>query len=405
MKKELRVRMFGGFSIQYGEKKLTENVGRTKKVWALVEFLLAHRGKDVSQENLMEALWGDEEFSNPLGTLKNLVYRARKQLNELMPPGETVSFIQFERSTYVWNSLIPCRMDTAEFEALWKKAGDERLAKEERVRLYQAAAALYQGEFLPKSSYMDWVVSKSAYYSTIYNECVLSLCEMLVALHRYDELVVACERAVLHCPLSEDIHQALLYGYYKTGQPSKAIPHYERLRDAFYNELGVELSEATVQLYRTIRRKIHNLEMDLHVIQKDLQESSQCAGAFYCDYDVFRNIYRMLARWILRTGQSIYIALFTFTDSQDELPDSSTIPNVMAVLRSCVCSQLRRGDVVSTYSSTQLVVMLPLSRYEDGLGVLERITRFFMQTYQGDDVKIHTNLRAIEPADSYRDRS
>ena len=49
--------------------------------------------------------------------------------------------------------------------------------------------------------------------------------------------------------------------------------------------------------------------------------------------------------------------------------------------------------------------MLPLSRYEDGLGVLERITRFFMQTYQGDDVKIHTNLRAIEPADSYRDRS
>ena len=58
MKKELKVRMFGGFSLQYGEKELTENIGRTKKVWALIEFLLAHRGKDVSQENLMEALWG-----------------------------------------------------------------------------------------------------------------------------------------------------------------------------------------------------------------------------------------------------------------------------------------------------------------------------------------------------------
>lgn len=404
MEKELKVCMFGGFSIRYGDKELTENVGRTKKVWALIEFLLAHRGKDVSQEYLMEALWGDEEFANPLGTLKNLVYRARKQLNELIPKGETVSFIQFERSTYVWNSLIPCWMDTVEFETLWKKAGDERLPKEERIRLYQEAAALYQGEFLPKSSYMDWVVSKSAYYSTIYNECVLNLCELLIALRRYDEVVVVCERAVLHCPLSEDVHQALLYGYYKTGNPSKAISHYDRLRDTFYNELGVELSESTVQLYRLLHRKIHNLEMDLQVIQKDLQESSQCAGAFYCDYDVFRNIYRMLARWILRTGQSIYIALFTFTDREDELPDSSTIPSVMAILRNCVCSQLRRGDVVSTYSSTQLVVMLPLSRYEDGLGVLERITRFFMQTYQGDDVKLHTNLRAIKPANSYMDR-
>ena len=87
MKKELKVCMFGGFSIRYGEKELTENSGRMKKVWALIEFLLAYRGNDVSQENLMEALWGDEEFVNPLGTLKNLVYRARKLLMELTKEG------------------------------------------------------------------------------------------------------------------------------------------------------------------------------------------------------------------------------------------------------------------------------------------------------------------------------
>lgn len=399
MKKELKVCMFGGFSIRYGEKELTENSGRMKKVWALIEFLLAYRGNDVSQENLMEALWGDEEFVNPLGTLKNLVYRARKLLMELTKEGETVSFIQFERSTYVWNPSIPCQMDTVEFERLWKQAGDEQLLEEERIRLYQKAADLYQGEFLPKSSYMDWVVSKSAYYSTIYTECILKLSRLLIQAKRYEELVVACERAVIHCPLSEDIHQTLLFGYQKTGQSTKAIAHFGRLRDTFYNELGIELSEATVRLYRNIRREMYNLEMNLQVIQKDLEESSQTVGAFYCDYDVFRSIYRMLARWILCTDQSVYIALFTFTDRNNEIPDPVTIQNVMAILRGCVCSRLRRSDVVSTYSSTQLVVILSLNRYEDGLLVLKRVEEAFAKTCRRNDIKLHTSLRIIEPTE------
>ena len=44
------IKMLGGFSITLGNQAVTENDGRTKKIWMLIEYLLANRKKDISQE-------------------------------------------------------------------------------------------------------------------------------------------------------------------------------------------------------------------------------------------------------------------------------------------------------------------------------------------------------------------
>ena len=46
--------MFGEFSIRYGDRELAGNIGRSKKVWALVEYLLANRGKEIPLDRMME---------------------------------------------------------------------------------------------------------------------------------------------------------------------------------------------------------------------------------------------------------------------------------------------------------------------------------------------------------------
>lgn len=73
----VKVKMLGGFSISFKDRELTDDQGRTKKVWTLIEYLLANYGTSVSQERLIEAVWPGEEYDNPLNALKNLVYRAR----------------------------------------------------------------------------------------------------------------------------------------------------------------------------------------------------------------------------------------------------------------------------------------------------------------------------------------
>lgn len=72
----ISVHMLGEFSITINGNTITNLKGRTKRVWMLVEYLIAYRHTDVSLEKLMDILWEEDECGDPVNALKNLVYRA-----------------------------------------------------------------------------------------------------------------------------------------------------------------------------------------------------------------------------------------------------------------------------------------------------------------------------------------
>lgn len=103
----IEVTMLGYFAVRRGDRAVTEDDGRTKKVWILMEYLLANRHSDISQDKLIEVLWEDvEKCDDPYHALKNLVYRARKMLSSLSD--DKTEYIKFVRNTYRWNNDIPC---------------------------------------------------------------------------------------------------------------------------------------------------------------------------------------------------------------------------------------------------------------------------------------------------------
>ncbi len=399
-KNSFLIKMFGKFSIQYGDRIITDDIGRVKKVWMLIEYLIANREKAVSQEKLIEVLWSEEECENPTGALKNLVYRARNVLKKL---GETVGHeaIQYVRNTYAWNNQIPCHVDVEEFEKMCQKAASHDCDVESKIDCYQRAIRLYKGEFLPKSSYADWVVAKNAHYMTAYNDCVLQAASLLEQEERYEEVIHLCESAIAYTPYEERIHCHLLGAYAKIGQYNKATSHYEFISKLFYKEFGVSLSEETRQLYKMIAKDMHSLEMDLKVIRDDLKEASVCGkGAYYCtDYDVFKSIYQVQARLIMRTGFSIHIGLITMTDRQGNVPPSHVVQPMMEVLRETVTSSLRKGDVVWRYNSAQLVIMLPMTTYESAEMVMDRLLFNFRKVNKRNDIELRTMLCVVEPVE------
>ena len=394
------IKMFGEFSIQYGSHIVTDDIGRVKKVWMLIEYLIANREKSISQEKLIEVLWSEEECENPTGALKNLVYRARNVLKKL---GERVGqeAIQYVRSTYAWNNLIPCHVDIEEFEEMCLQASSRELDIDSRIACYQRAIELYQGEFLPKSSYADWVVAKNAHYTTAYNDCVLQAAALLEQEERYEEIINLCEQAVAFNPYEERIHCRLLAAYAKIGQYNKAASHYEFVTKLFYKEFGVSLSEETRKLYKAIAKDMHSLEMDLKVIRDDLKEASTPGrGAYYCtDYDVFKSIYQVQARLIMRTGFSIHIGLITMTDRRGSVPPASVVQPMMELLRESVTGSLRKGDVVWRYNSAQLVIMLPMTTYESAEMVMNRLLLNFRKVNKRSDIELRTMLCVVEPVE------
>lgn len=393
---QYEVKMFGEFSIRNGDIVVSKDQSRTKKVWMLLEYLIANRHSEISQEKLIDLLWEDEDCDAPFNALKNLIYRCRKVLSVLDPAGKE-SFIIFERNTYAWNNNLPMMVDVELFDDYYRKAMSGAASEEERIFYFLEAVALYQGEFLPKSSYSNWVVSKNAYYAGLYNECILRVAPLLSKDGNYEQIARICERAVELYPFEEQIHRLLIVAYLKQKQPSKALRHYQHVLELFYRELNVDLTSSFKDLYDEISSGVNQVEQDIGVIQEDLWETDENSGAFLCNYDVFKSFYRIQARSMLRTGQAAYVALLTLNNHMGNVPSEKVLHSTLPVLQRCVVDCLRKGDIVARYSQAQFIVILPLTNYENGEKVLKRISNRFKAICHGKDVVLKTRLKAIEP--------
>lgn len=66
----LEVETLGGLRIKAGEKVLLEQGARINKPWELLVFLLLNMDEPLTNEQICEALWEDDEVANPAGALK-----------------------------------------------------------------------------------------------------------------------------------------------------------------------------------------------------------------------------------------------------------------------------------------------------------------------------------------------
>jgi len=346
-------------------------------------------------EDLVGVLWEKGECGDPLNALKNLVYRARELLKKLSGNNND-EYILFIHNTYAWNNSYHCEMDTEQFIDCWQRVNDSSKSDDERIQSCKEAVALYRGEFLPKSSYSVWVISSSTYYSGLYSDCILNGCNILINNQRFEEVIHICETALIHMPFEESIHKMLLYAYISSNHRDKAFEHYNRTIDLFYKELGVDISVSLLPIYKALINNIDHVEINLSVIKDDLKEAVDTTGAYFCDYDVFKSIYRVQARMMARTGLSIFIVLFTMTDLEGGIPSSDITQLAMSRLKEAILTSLRMGDTISSYSSTQYILMLPIINYENTELVIARILQNFRFLYRKNDVYVSTKINPLD---------
>ena len=161
----------------------------------------------------------------------------------------------------------------------------------------------------------------------------------------------------------------------------------------------MDVSESMRALYKQLVNSMNNVEIDLSVIKNDLKEASATEGAYYCDYDVFKSIYRVQARSVMRTGISVFIVLFTISDLEGGFPKPKVAKLAAERLKATIMDSLRKGDTVASYSSTQFIVMLPVISYENAEMVADRILQKFHYRYRRDNVKITTRINALDSAE------
>lgn len=395
MRAEYNITMLGEFTISYKNKKIYDQSNRSKKPWNLLEYLVANRGHAIPQDELTDLLWDPDESDNPSGALKVLLHRVRKSLETIMPDsGEEL--IILKRGEYSWNREVVTNVDVDVFEQLCKQAADTSLPTAERVELYNKAFALYKGDFLPRNG-EGWVIPISTYYHKLYLKAVSEITEIYYEARKYDEIVSLCRKAISIEKLDESLYYNLINALFQSGRQADALQEYSDATDMFYRKFGITPSAELKSLYKTIIKTTKSLETDINIIKEALCEKGEAQGAFFCEYEFFKDVYQLEARACARSGDSIYLCLITLSSTTEEEPTLKSMNRAMEDLMLAINETLRKGDVFARYSVCQYVFLLPTASFENVEMIMKRISSAFYRKYMKKDIGLQYKLQPLDP--------
>lgn len=398
--KILQVQMFERFYIRDEENILDEEQIRSDMVTKLLIYILIHHKKQIRIQELSEALWQEGQSDNPIGALKNLMYRLRSVLKKEW--GEQ-NYIITGRGVYFWNPELSINIDAEEFEQLYKQAV-QTSDKEEKITYYRDALKLYKGIFLPNLSGEYWAASMATYYHSMYLSAVKSLARLLEEENRYEEMGRVCSGAIHLDALDEEIQCLFIQALIGQNKQNLAIEQYHKAVEILYDNLGVKPSDAMRQLYTELLKRKHDQELDLGLIQDELRSDDDRKGAFLCEYGVFKKAYHLEARRAMRYGVALYLSLITLFPSIPLENNSDAylkiINSGMNAMQDALMNVLRNGDVVARYSSSQFIVMLPQCTDEASRKVMERIQERFYTENRKLKVRIQYSIEEMELYDN-----
>lgn len=393
MKDVLEITMLGTFTLSYNGKTISMTESRSKKPWTLLAYLASLRSRPITQREVIELLWPDDTIDDPSNTLKTLLHRTRAILTSIGVPF-AYELISYSREIYTWDRACPVHFDTDEFERLVGLENDGT-----RLANLSEAADIYNGDYLPQCEYEQWVIPISTFYHSMYIKAVRELTGRLSEAGDYHSVIEVCRRATDIDPYDESLHYRLISALIHIGNTNAALEHYKYVTDLFYSQFGTTPSDELIQLYNDTLKATHGVELDINHIKEGLAEENDRGGAFFCEYELFKQIYRLSIRAAERSGQTAEIALITLFNEDGSEIESKKLAVISEKLKFVIMDSLRRGDSFSIYSAAQFILMLPTATYENADRVVNRIIATFRRRYPHIRTKIEHSLAPLAMGD------
>lgn len=396
MSETIMVHFFGKFSLERGSAYLDEETIHSKKVLKLLAYLLLNHNRMVSAEELGELIWGNGGSSNPMGALKNLVYRVRSVLKQLGPE----EYILSGTGTYGWNPKIGLRSDMSEFKYYAEQTRERSEDIKEQIRKYEQAIACYQKPQTSVLTSESWMSVRYTYHHSVYMKLVNELCELYSNIRAYEKIQNVCGYAMSCDELNEDTHYWLIKSWVELGDIENALKQYDTAMKILYERLGIHRSQKMRELYDEILgMNKDSAQATMDDIYGEIQEEDP-NGVFFCEYTVFREIYRLEARRVIRSGIAEFMILLTvMIDEKKMQTDPARFQyyrkKAIDKLQLTLWRHLRMGDVAARYSDEQYIVMLPYCSYEAAQKVIRRIIINFSKIMGNNRIQIKAETREV----------
>ena len=383
--KSMKVNMLGGFSIEYSGNTLSYKDIRSERLTKLLVYLLINHKKAISVQELIDVLWVDDEVNNPVGALKNLVYRLRKVIKNCL--GED-DFIISSRGNYGWNNNIPLEMDIEYIEDLFNKSKERSVSNKNKKLYLKEIIKTYKSGVFKAIVSEHWAIRVETYYRKLYLHAVEELVLLFDESKEYKAMYELCNQAISVEPLEENLYFYKVRSMIKLQKVNEAYEYYKEAKSYLCEKLGIVNPKKLTSIYDEFPKKMKSRNSSIDDIDSDMnRKNSENNKTFMCDYNVvFREIYRLEQRRIARLGISEYMVLFT-VDSGIESRQGEKLTVLLSkarkILGNAIENSLRSGDIASRCSELQYIALLP-NCPED---MVDMVARRIIDTYEKDVCK------------------
>lgn len=393
-KPDLHIRFFNEFSISSPFCDYAPSSHNSTQLTLLISYLVANQDTKVPKDVLMSMLWPDVNDKLPVGALRNLVYRARKELERLYP-NQDLDYIKFTQDAYYWNPELYCKIDIIDFENYFNLARQE-VDPERQYRYYYRMQRLYTGDFLSNHKAVEWVQYRCTYYRNMYISSTLNMCEYLYARSRNDELIALCDQSIIFHPEEERFYRYKLLAYLGMNTVKAALEYYQATVDFFSSKYGIDVSSTMRDIYQEILLRTPSMELKLEELETTLEVEKETDKTFYCNFDIFKNIYQLNLRSVRRSHGRYYLLLLSLLSKNDTKPDSVKLKETMEILYDLLATNLRKNDVYTRASLNQYSVLLTVMDETGIETVKERILTSFSEVNIDSNICLQIEEKTIE---------
>ncbi len=391
---KLKIYTLGTFSVNHGEEEITEKTKGSSKLWELFKYLLTHRGRLLSPEQVLDTLWPDLEYAEPKAAFRYQVHRIKKTLAQ---DATTLDALRIVSSGGLYSLELKedCWVDALEFEELSRKAtacSDQD--PESAIELHYQALSIYKGDYLPGAEIV-WVLPVRNYYRHLYLRNTLELTELLKSSQRYSEIIELCRKSFLLEPFEEKLHLRYLEALMEEGKMGQARTHYEYITSLMYQELGIKPSPEMQKCYQVIKSNIST--PGTVNIQELLKRDEKGRGALLCEPEVFRFLFNREMYRAEREDASLHFCLMTLTAPDFSFPPPELLSSARRALQHILLSRLRKSDVICRWNEAQFALLLPGLNYEQAQMVLQRVRKEFLNNFSEKAIILRCNAHSLFP--------
>ena len=231
----LEIRLFGKFEIRLDGQSIDIP---SRPAQSLLAYLIINANKSYRREKLAGLLWPASDEASSRNNLRQTLWRLRNMVGE--------GYFVTDRVSVGFNPNTDYHLDT---DILQEKVADGT-STDQLIRI----VSVYEDHLLP-GFYDDWVLLEQERLKTVFEDRMQTLLKRLVDEARWRETREWAAWWIARGQLPEPAYRALMIAYAGMGDRAGVATIYQRCVEILDEELDVEPSVETRELYQRLIKK------------------------------------------------------------------------------------------------------------------------------------------------------